>query len=430
VTNETSRRADRKRSELSIRLVLTAIGTAFVMFTFELTKQLLFPHIAIWESHTVTIVFTSLLATVAAYIMGKKLTSTNAELEARIYERTGEITEANRKLAVESRQVSTLSQMGELLQTCRSPDEVSTVIRQFAQQIFPNDSGTVWAISESRNIVEATLSWGGDSPAESVFAPEDCWALRQGRPHLVRTASGLLCRHINPNASFPTLCVPLTAHSETLGLLYIQNGFGRSDFGNADDLMESKQQFAIAMAGQIALALANLRLSGKLRDQSIRDPLTGLFNRRYMEETLERELRRAIRNNESVALLMIDIDHFKQFNDTFGHPAGDTLLREFGSFLKQRTRGQDVACRFGGEEFVIILTSSSLEGASQRAEVLREELKHLAVQHVGQVLGAVSISIGVSAYPNHGSGAEELLHVADQALYRAKSEGRDKVVMA
>jgi diguanylate cyclase (GGDEF)-like protein len=127
---------------------------------------------------------------------------------------------------------------------------------------------------------------------------------------------------------------------------------------------------------------------------------------------------------------MIDIDHFKQFNDTFGHQAGDTLLREFGSFLRQRTRGQDVACRFGGEEFVIVLTNSSLDGASQRAEVLREELEHLVVQHVGQVLGALSISLGVSAYPNHGSGAEELLHAADQALYRAKSEGRDRVVMA
>jgi diguanylate cyclase (GGDEF)-like protein len=127
---------------------------------------------------------------------------------------------------------------------------------------------------------------------------------------------------------------------------------------------------------------------------------------------------------------MIDIDHFKQFNDTFGHQAGDTLLREFGTFLRQRTRGQDVACRFGGEEFVIILTASSLDGASQRAELLREELKQLVVQHVGQVLGALSISIGVSAFPNHGSSAEELLNAADRALYRAKSEGRDKVVLA
>jgi hypothetical protein len=189
--------------------VLTAIGTTFVMFTFELTKQLFSPHIAIWTSHTITILFTSLLATAAAYIMGKKLASTNVELEARISERTGEITEANRKLAIERRQISILSHMGELFQTCRSLEEVSIVIRQFAQQVFPADTGTVWAISQSRNIVEATMSWGGSSPAESVFAPEDCWALRQGRPHLVQAASGLLCRHINADASFPTFVCAL-----------------------------------------------------------------------------------------------------------------------------------------------------------------------------------------------------------------------------
>jgi diguanylate cyclase (GGDEF)-like protein len=400
------------------------------MFTFELTKQIFSPHIQIWTSHTITILFTSLVATMAAFIMGKRLSSTNAELETRISDRTREITEANQKLAFESRQVSMLSDMGEMLQTCRSLEEVSAVICQFAEQILPADIGTVWAISESRNIVEVTTSWGGPPPTESVFSPEDCWALRQGRPHAVLIASGLRCRHVNPSASFPTLCVPLTAHSETLGLLHLQTGIAENGSGNAEARTESKQQFAIAMAGHIALALANLRVNEKLRHQSIRDPLTGLFNRRYMEESLERELRRAIRNKELVAILMIDIDHFKNFNDTFGHQAGDTLLREFGNFLKQRTRGQDVACRFGGEEFVIILTATSLDGANVRAEVLREELKHLAVQHVGQVLGAVSISIGVSAYPNHGAGVEELLLAADQALYRAKSEGRDKVVMA
>jgi diguanylate cyclase (GGDEF)-like protein len=373
-----------------------------------------------------------LLATVAVYIMGEKLASSNSELEGRILERTHEIMEINEKLAVESRQINTLSQMGEMLQTCQDLEEVSIVIRQFAQQIFPSDAGTLWVISESRNIVEAAVSWGSLSPAESVFAPEDCWALRQGRPHIVQTASGVLCRHINANASFPTLCVPLMAHSETLGLLHIQNGAGGNELGNARAIapMELKQHFAMAMAGHIALALANLKLSERLRNQSIRDALTGLFNRRYMEESLEREVRRAVRNNETVALLMLDIDHFKQFNDTFGHQAGDALLREFGTLLKQQTRGQDVACRFGGEEFVLILSGASLDAASQRAEMLREELKKLIVQHAGQVLGAVSISIGVSAYPNHGVNAEALLRAADQALYRAKSEGRDKVVMA
>jgi len=149
-----------------------------------------------------------------------------------------------------------------------------------------------------------------------------------------------------------------------------------------------------------------------------------------MEESLEREIRRAIRNKENVALLMIDIDHFKRFNDTFGHQAGDTLLRELGSFLSQRTRGQDVACRFGGEEFALILTGASLEAARKRAEILSEEVRQLSAQHAGRVLGKISLSVGVSVFPGHGADAEELVRSADQALYRAKSEGRDRVVVA
>jgi diguanylate cyclase (GGDEF)-like protein len=398
------------------------MASTFAMLLYELAKQFIFPHIGIWTSHTITILFTSMLATVVAYFVGRKLLSINSELEVQ----AAHILEANRKLAVESQQITILSEMGELLQTCLNFDEVSTVIGQFAQQVFPADSGTLWVISESRNVVEVVASWGNLSPTEHVFAPEDCWALRRGRVHLAEKGSGLLCHHISGDASFPTLCVPLMAHSETLGLLHIQNGRG----GNGlDNYMDLKQQVAVATAGHIALALANLKLSEKLRNQSIRDPLTGLFNRRYMEESLERELRRAVRNNEVVAVLMLDIDHFKQFNDTFGHQAGDSLLRAFGNFLKQRTRGQDVACRFGGEEFVVILAGASLDAARVRAEVLREELKQLTVQHVGQVLGAVTISIGVSTYPQTAATTEELLHAADQALYRAKNEGRDKVVV-
>jgi diguanylate cyclase (GGDEF)-like protein len=166
-----------------------------------------------------------------------------------------------------------------------------------------------------------------------------------------------------------------------------------------------------------------------LRVQSIRDPLTGLFNRRYMEESLERELKRAARSSQSVAVLMLDIDHFKRFNDTFGHQAGDSLLRALGEFLRKRTRGQDVACRYGGEEFAIILVSASIDAAGRRAELLREELKTLHVEHAGRSLGNVTFSIGISLFPIHGGTTDKLISVADQALYRAKNEGRDRVVV-
>jgi diguanylate cyclase (GGDEF)-like protein len=149
-----------------------------------------------------------------------------------------------------------------------------------------------------------------------------------------------------------------------------------------------------------------------------------------LEESLEREIRRAIRNKEQVALLMIDIDHFKQFNDTFGHQAGDTLLRELGNLLEQRTRGQDVACRFGGEEFALILTGASLEAAAKRGELLCDEVRKLTVVHKAHTLGKISLSIGISGFPGNGTNSEELVQTADQALYRAKAEGRDRVLTA
>ena len=159
--------------------------------------------------------------------------------------------------------------------------------------------------------------------------------------------------------------------------------------------------------------------------------MTGLFNEAvHEEETLSREIQRAFRNNESLSLLMLDIDHFKQFNDTFGHQAGDTLLREFGAFLSRRTRGQDVACRFGGEEFAIILTAASIEAATKRAELLCQETRQLSVIHSGQTLGKVTISVGLSSFPSNGKNSEELLKAADEALYLAKGQGRDRIELA
>ncbi|HUA01421.1 MAG TPA: GGDEF domain-containing protein, partial [Candidatus Aquilonibacter sp.] len=158
--------------------------------------------------------------------------------------------------------------------------------------------------------------------------------------------------------------------------------------------------------------------------------LTGLFNRRYMEESLEREVRRAERNGQSVGFIMLDIDHFKHFNDTFGHQAGDALLRALGDLVGERTRGQDVACRFGGEEFSLILAGASKDAAYKRAQLLREEVKQLAVTHAGQLLGKVSLSFGIAAFPGDGHTAEELVRAADQALYAAKAAGRDRVVVA
>lgn len=178
-------------------------------------------------------------------------------------------------------------------------------------------------------------------------------------------------------------------------------------------------------------AQAALRKSeAHLRELSVRDYLTGLFNRRYMEETLERELLRAKRKEVSFGIMMLDVDDFKHFNDTYGHAAGDVVLREFGNLLLRHFRGGDIACRYGGDEFVVVLLDTSLEMTRERAERLCEHARHINIQFEGQPLETVTFSIGVAVFPKDGSTRAEVLKAVDIALYRAKQEGRGRVVVA
>jgi diguanylate cyclase (GGDEF)-like protein/PAS domain S-box-containing protein len=319
-----------------------------------------------------------------------------------------------------------LTELVDIFQSCQSMEEAYKITEDALRNMLAARSGALCITSPSRNIVESVATWGDSLSTDKTFSPDDCWALRRGRIHAVRdSGSPLRCGHVKEDVQKGHLCVPLAAQGETLGVLYLE-GLGET---SASDSIERVTQQATAVGERISLAIANLKLRGELRTQSIRDPLTGLFNRRYMEETLEREISRAVRNEQVVSILMCDIDHFKRFNDTYGHQAGDVLLRALGDFLLQRTRGQDVPCRFGGEEFAVILAGANLDAARQRGEILREESKALTVHHGGQLLGRISLSVGVAAFPEHGKSAEELVKAADSALYRAKSEGRDRVVL-
>jgi diguanylate cyclase (GGDEF)-like protein/PAS domain S-box-containing protein len=350
----------------------------------------------------------------ALQVANEKLTAGIAELEQR------------------TREIGLLNELGDLLQSCLGVEDAYAVIKQSAQRLFPEESGVLYLISASRNQVEAVATWGVSpaKPDATVFAPDDCWALRRGQPHVVEGGgSGLRCQHLSVPGPAAYMCVPMVAQGETVGVLHLQVTNERPDAAHLR-LSVVQQQLARTVADSIALALANLKLRETLRQRSIRDPLTGLFNRRYLEETLEREIRRAARGERPVAIIMLDLDHFKLFNDSFGHDGGDALLRELGTFLWTHVRQEDIACRYGGEEFTLVLPDSSLEIARQRAEYLREEVKHLNVRHNGQPLGAISLSLGVAAFPGHGLTGEVVLKAADVALYLAKREGRDRVVVA
>jgi diguanylate cyclase (GGDEF)-like protein/PAS domain S-box-containing protein len=179
--------------------------------------------------------------------------------------------------------------------------------------------------------------------------------------------------------------------------------------------------------GRLEQQLAEINaLHELLREQAVRDALTGLFNRRYLIETLDRELARAERDGEPVALVMFDIDHFKQVNDRFGHPTGDLVLQKLGSLLIEDTRGSDIACRYGGEEFVLVLPGSDLPNAIQRADGWRAQFQQMRIDILGLEVNS-SLSGGVAVFPQHGTLSPELINAADQALYAAKAAGRNCV---
>jgi diguanylate cyclase (GGDEF)-like protein/PAS domain S-box-containing protein len=355
--------------------------------------------------------------------------SERKQAEAQLREANQNLAERVQELDRRSKEISLLSEMGSWLQSCQTADEAYGVIGKSAEQLFPEWSGALYVISASRNAVDAVADWGKPSGSERVFGPDDCWALRRGQPHWFAVGGkSTNCRHINPGRIVKALCVPLMAQGEALGILslQLQPAQGQSESISLPS-EDAERRLAAVLAEHVCLALGNLKLRETLRSQSIRDPLTGLFNRRYMEDSLEREISRANRNKGAVAIIMMDLDRFKRFNDTFGHQAGDALLRAFGDFLIKNTRGQDIACRYGGEEFAVVLSDTTLAGALKRADILREEVRQLKVHYGGQLLGMVSISIGLALFPDHGTTIAEVLRAADQALYSAKREGRDRV---
>jgi diguanylate cyclase (GGDEF)-like protein len=216
------------------------------------------------------------------------------------------------------------------------------------------------------------------------------------------------------------------AKGDILGLLHLKNAFNGGNSRPAE--IADLRQMAVTLSEYLSLSIANVKLSENLSRQSIQDPQSGLYNRHFMEESLQREITRASRKVTPIGIIMGDLDHFKKFNDVYGHAAGDKIIAEIGKLFKAKFRGSDIACRYGGEEFLIILPETSLEDTFKRANGLREEIKKLEMVFQGQILGAITMSLGVAAYPEKGTRMEDLLRIADTALYKAKQEGRDRVV--
>jgi diguanylate cyclase (GGDEF)-like protein len=345
----------------------------------------------------------------------------NQELSLRV----GDLEDRNREMEL-------LSEMSQLLQGCRTTDEVNGVIQVNLRSLFPEDRGRVLLLTPSRQGLEVAAQWGGGTPP-SRLSPDACWALRRKAIHSFEAGGGdLRCPHVSAEARW-ALCVPLAGDGEVFGVLTLESGRGPSRSGAP---RWNRRLLAATVAEHLGLFISSFRLREKLTIESTRDPLTGLFNRRFMEESLEREARRAAREGRPLSVLMLDLDQFKTFNDAHGHVAGDELLRALGNFMRTHTRADDVACRYGGDEFTIILPNASIENAIRRAEALRNGARNAQAAGPDRPDGPdghrepITISVGIAAYPEHGRTAEELLRAADTALFQAKRSGRNQVATA
>jgi diguanylate cyclase (GGDEF)-like protein len=327
-----------------------------------------------------------------------------------------------------------LAKLGDMLQMCKSMEESRGVLAQYADELFPGSSGNLYLRNFGNDLLDTAAAWGEAGPAgDPVIGHDDCWALRRGQLHVVEEpGSKLACQHLIVPPKGPCICAPIQGQGEVLGMLHLQLGAEEAHLPAPvrQRRLAAQQAWALAVSEHIALALANLRLRETLRSQAVRDSLTGLYNRRYMEQALEREVLRAARNRRTVGVIMIDLDHFKEFNDRHGHEAGDLLLRALGDYLVTHVRAEDIACRYGGEEFVVILPEASPEMSRARAEELWKGVQGLHVNVHGELLHAVTASFGVASYPGTGATVAELLRAADTAMYAAKHQGRDRVEVA
>ena len=332
-----------------------------------------------------------------------------------------------RELESTNHEVMLLGRMTGLLQSCRTTEESLPIIGATMAQLFPEASGQLFLLRSSGTLLVAAAHWGPKSRNLDTVPLSDCWALRRGHIHDYGFEQTINppCHHIEASAA-PYLCIPLLAQGTALGIIHLLIDPGITD----ETRKQHDRNLAATAADSISLALANLNLRESLQSMSVRDPLTGLYNRRFMEDALSREISRMTRAKKYLTVAMLDIDHFKKFNDTYGHDAGDEVLKEVAQRMSTFRQGSDLACRYGGEEFLLILPDLSPEHALRRLNEFRELVSQVHLNFEGKTLPPITVSIGAASFPAHGSTSKSLLKSADEALYLAKNNGRNRVEVA
>jgi len=348
------------------------------------------------------IIFSSIIVVVvfgvlAIGLIKKAVNNERALQESRIIARTREIT--------------LIQTMTTMLNAAYTLDDAAIILLNIMPKLLPSLSGAIFLLDENSSLNEAS-HWGEDWHHDIATMTKNRWLLQDQNSNEDHSR----CQPSNYN-----FCVDLIHDGEFIGILQLVSEEKIID--------EQYQNLTKNLVPQLSSALTNIQLKDSLRNQAIRDPLTGLYNRRFMLEAFEQVLNRAERHNSCLAILMIDLDHFKNFNDTYGHEAGDKVLEMVAEQFKRNLRLEDIACRYGGEEFCILCPDTGIREAHVLAEKLRHCIAEQQVIYQEQALDKVTLSVGISIYPNHGNSSNELLQQADKALYNAKEQGRNCAVV-
>jgi len=327
-----------------------------------------------------------------------------------------------KRIVANTREITLIQTMSTMLNGANGLDDAQRILSNIMPKLLPDLSGAIYLVNDQHDAIDELTHWGNDWPSDISLLAVNCWQKMKKIPSSKHNNNTVSCINKNCPISENAFCIDLVSDEGLFGVLHLISVEAIID----DDL----RFVAIDLAEQISSALANLLLKNMLRDQAIRDPLTGLYNRRFMYEAFEQCINRAERHQNNISVLMIDLDEFKQFNDSFGHEAGDVVLTQVSEEFSTNLRLEDIACRYGGEEFCIICPESSLPDAFALAEKLRDRISQLTLQYQGQSLGIITMSVGISVFPNHGRTSQQLILQADKALYSAKNKGRNCTMVA
>jgi|GEM_PF-2631061 PAS domain S-box/diguanylate cyclase (GGDEF) domain len=326
------------------------------------------------------------------------------------------------ELAQYNREMKQLNEMSGELQTCNRMEEAYPIIERFLKSLLPSMDGGVYIYSEERGVLELLSCWGDFNPDCKTFTKEECWGLCKGEVHRVgfNDEAMMTCAHIEKKRDLTYICNPLIVEGLTFGVLHY--------YYPRMELSESQQQLGWIVFDAVKLALTNIKLKENLRQESIRDPLTGLFNRRYLEETMKLEMHKAVRNGTCLSVIMVDVDNYKEINDLYGHTRGDQVLIMVSQVFAKNIRGGDIACRYGGDEFMLVLPGAPPKVALKRAEFLLQQTSNLNFTVGAERVHRITLSMGVAAFPADADTLEALIQAADNALYNAKEKGRNRAI--